>query len=69
MMNEIHGKADNDGVELSTFLSHGWVWAASSGTRELYMVFDLADHGTINDVVQTGARIRQFYFNQATRFV
>ena len=69
MMNEIHGKADNDGVELCTFLPHGWVWAASSGTRELYMVFDPADHRTINDVAQTGARIRQFYFNQASRFV
>lgn len=68
MMNVIHGKSGGDGVELCTFLPHGWVWAASSGDRELYMVFDPAEHGTINDVEQTGERIRQFYFNQATKF-
>ena len=64
MMNEIHGKQDNNGSEICTFLPHGWVWAASTGSRELYMVFDPSEHGTINDVEQAGERVRQYYFNQ-----
>jgi hypothetical protein len=66
MMNETHGKLDSNGSKICTFLPHGWVWAASPGSRELYMVFDpTTEHGMINDVEQAGERIRQYYFNQA----
>ena len=33
MMNEIHGKLDSNGSEICMFLPHGWVWAASTGSR------------------------------------
>ena len=67
MMNEIHNKA-NTAIELCTYLPHGWVWAASSGVRELYLLFDLIEHSTIKDVQQTAERIRKHFFDERNNF-
>jgi hypothetical protein len=67
MMNEIHNSGTVD-VELCTYFHHGWIWGASCGDRELYIVFDSTEHSTINDVHQTAKRIRQYFFVDRTKF-
>jgi hypothetical protein len=65
MMNEIHNSG-NGNVELCTYFHHGWVWSASCGYRELYIVFDSTEHCTINDVHQTARHIRHYFFVERT---
>jgi hypothetical protein len=70
LMKEVHQaktkeKDNNDktnDIELCTYLPHGWVWAASSGARELYVLFDPNVYDTVTNVQQNAERLRHRFF-------
>lgn len=65
MMSEIDIRKRNkcdEGIELCTYLSYGWLWATVHNQQELYVLFELTECMTVTEMQRRTDKIRRKFF-------